>query len=53
MVNKSFEYPIVDVAVSQEMVGFGVDFKEDATSVKVFGDLNPDAIRLMDRVGWK
>ena len=53
MVNKSFEYPIVDVAVSQEMAGFGVDFKEDATSVKVFGDLNPDAIRLMDRVGWK
>jgi len=53
MVNKSFEYPIVDVAVSQEMAGLGVDFKEDATSVKVFGDLNPDAIRLMDRVGWK
>ena len=53
MVNRSYEYPIVNVAVSKEISAFGLDFKEDATSVKVFGDLNPDAIRLMDRVGWK
>ena len=53
MVNKSYEYPIVNVAVSKEMSAFGLDFKEDNTSVKVYGDLNPDAIRLMDRVGWK
>ena len=53
MVSKSYEYPIVNVAVSSEIAAFGVNFKEDDTSVKVFGDLNPDAIRLMDRVGWK
>ena len=53
MVSKSYEYPIVNVAVSKEMSGFGLDFKEDNTSVKVYGEMNPDAIRLMDRVGWK
>ena len=53
MVIKSYEYPIVNVAVSKEMSAFGLDFKEDNTSVKLYGDLNPDAIRLMDRVGWK
>ena len=53
MVSKSYEYPIVNVAVSKEMSGFGLDFKEDNTSVQVYGEMNPDAIRLMDRVGWK
>jgi len=53
MVSKSYEYPIVNVAVSKEMSGFGLDFKEDNTSVKVYGEMNPDAIRLMDRAGWK
>ena len=53
MVSKSYEYPIVNVAMSKEMSGFGLDFKEDNTSVKVYGEMNPDAIRLMDRAGWK
>ena len=53
IVNRSYEYPIVNVAVSKEMSTFGLDFKEDATSIKGYGELNPDAIRLMDRAGWK
>tara|TARA_Y100000590_G_scaffold62422_2_gene66757 strand:+ start:4581 stop:5603 length:1023 start_codon:yes stop_codon:yes gene_type:complete len=54
MVNKSFEYPIVKgVLPSKEIIGFGLDFKEDETSVKSFGELNPIAIRLMDKSGWK
>ena len=29
------------------------NFKEDQVSVKNFGELNPSAVRLMDRSGWK
>ena len=54
MVDKSFEYPIVEgVQPSAEISSFGVNFKEDDTAVSRFGELNPSAIRLMDRSGWK
>jgi len=54
MVDKSFEYPILEgVLPSSEIASFGLHFKEDDTAVKQFGELNPDAIRLMDRSGWK
>ncbi len=54
MVDKSFEYPIVEgVLPSPKIASFGLSFKEDDTAVKQFGELNPDAIRLMDRSGWK
>jgi hypothetical protein len=35
------------------MSQFGRNFKEDQTSVSEYGKLNPEAVRLMDRVGWK
>ena len=54
MVDKSYEYPIhVDVVPSKEIASFGINFKEDQISVKNFGELNPVAVRLMDRSGWK
>ena len=54
MVDKSFEYPIVEgVLPSEEIASFGLNFKEDDTAVSRFGELNPSAIRLMDRSGWK
>ena len=54
MVNKSYEYPIAKgVLPSKEIASFGTNFKEDQASVKSFGELNPDAVRLMDRSGWK
>lgn len=54
MVDKSYEYPIhEDVMPSKEIASFGVNFKADQTSVKNFGELNPVAVRLMDRSGWK
>ena len=53
MVRKSYEYPIAKVPISDEMASFETDFKEDNASVKKFGELNPAAIKLMDRVGWK
>ena len=53
MVKKSYEYPIAAVQISDEMAKFGTKFIEDDISVKRFGELNPTAIKLMDRVGWK
>ena len=54
MVDKSYEYSILsDVAPSNEIASFGLNFIEDKTSVKDFGKLNPAAVRLMDRSGWK
>ncbi len=54
MVDKSFEYPIVEgILPSSEIASFGLNFKEDNTAVSRFGELNPKAIRLMDRSGWK
>ena len=53
MVKKSYEYPIAKVPLSKEMTRFGLNFREDSLSVKRFGELNPSAIKLMDRSGWK
>ena len=54
MVDKSYEYPILEsIRPSDEIASFGTDFKEDQISVKSFGELNPSAVRLMDRSGWK
>ena len=32
---------------------FGSGFKEDQTSVASYGEFNPEAVKLMDRVGWQ
>ena len=54
MVDRSYEYPILEeILPSPEIAGLGLGFKEDDISVKEFGELNPEAIRLMDRSGWK
>ncbi len=47
------EYPVVaGVPVPSVLTTFG-EFKTDPTNVAVYGKLNADAIKLMDRVGWK
>ena len=54
MIDKSYEYSVLtNVPPSIEIAGFGTNFKEDQTSVRSFGELNPDAVKLMDRSGWK
>ena len=54
IVNNTFEYPILDTVMPNPLIAqFGTDFKIDNTSVADFGDLNPDAVKLMDRVGWR
>ena len=54
IVNNTFEYPVLDtVSPSSYISQFGTEFVEDQTSAGDFGKYNPDAIRLMDRVGWQ
>ena len=54
IVDNTFEYPVLDTVMPNSLIAqFGIDFKIDNTSVADFGDLNPEAVRLMDRVGWK
>ena len=53
IVNNSFEYPVIDTVNPHPIIaGFG-DFKMDKTSVADFGKYNPEAVKLMDRAGWK
>jgi len=47
------EYPVVKgVPVDSVIKSFG-DFKSDETNAAAFGKNNPEALKLMDRAGWK
>jgi iron(III) transport system substrate-binding protein len=47
------EYPVrQDVPSSELLQGWG-EFKMDTLSLSRLGELNPKALRLMDRAGWK
>ena len=49
----NFEYPVVEgVEVAPVVQDFG-DFAEDTLNVAVLGENNPEAVRIMDRVGWQ
>ncbi|NEP89473.1 MAG: Fe(3+) ABC transporter substrate-binding protein [Okeania sp. SIO2C2] len=47
------EYPVVEgVGVPSVLTTYG-NFKSDSMNVATYGKLNAEAIKLMDRVGWK
>ena len=47
------EYPVVEgTPVNQVVQSFG-EFKEDTTNVSAYGKNNADAVKIMDRSGWK
>lgn len=47
------EYPIrTDVAISTLLEGFGT-FKADNLELEQLGELNAEAIRILDRAGWR
>ena len=49
----SFEYPVLEgTELSPIVADFG-DFSGDSLNVSVLGVNNPDAVRMMDRVGWQ
>ncbi len=50
----NFEYPVVrGVAVSPVIAAWGMDFKRDPLNVGVLAKTNAEAVKLMDRAGWK
>tara|TARA_Y100001970_G_scaffold158998_1_gene194397 strand:+ start:16325 stop:17344 length:1020 start_codon:yes stop_codon:yes gene_type:complete len=54
IVSNSFEYPIAkNVEPHPLILEAGINFKEDTISVSEYGEYNAEAVRLMDRVGWK
>ena len=54
MVNNSFEYPVLaDVSPHPHIASSGLDFVEDKMQVSEYGKFNSEAIKLMDRAGWK
>ena len=49
----NYEYPIrSDVEASALLKSWG-NFKSDAINLSILGKNNPDAVKLMDRAGWK
>ena len=47
------EYPAVEgAAPSQETASFG-EFVSDAVNVSLYGENNPEAVRIFDRAGWR
>lgn len=50
----NFEYPArPGVEVSPVIAAWGMDFKRDPLNVGILAKLNGDAVKLMDRAGWK
>lgn len=47
------EFPVVPgVSASDVAQGFG-EFETDSVNVAVYGENNPEAVRVMDRAGWR
>lgn len=47
------EYPVVEGVSANSTVENLGEFKEDTISATVYGENNPEAVKLFDRVGWK
>lgn len=47
------EFPIIESLELPEVLQEFGPFESDAVNVTSYGENNPDAIRLMDRVGWR
>ena len=49
----NFEYPVVEgVPVAEVVADFG-NFTADDVNVALYGENNPEAVRIMDRAGWR
>lgn len=47
------EFPIIDSVELPGVLGEFGDYESDAINVTYYGENNPEAIRLMDRAGWR
>jgi iron(III) transport system substrate-binding protein len=54
-VDGNHEYPVNPAVEPEPLIRdtFGVDFKRDELEASTFGALNPEAVRLMDEVGYR
>ncbi len=51
--DKNYEYPVKSgIAINETLKRWG-DFVSDEVNIDQLGKLNADAVRLMDRAGWK
>ena len=47
------EYPVIDgVMISDTLKEFG-NFKADSINLSKLGEMNGEAVKLMDRAGWE
>ncbi|MCA9838688.1 MAG: Fe(3+) ABC transporter substrate-binding protein [Trueperaceae bacterium] len=51
--DQNFEYPVVESAPMSDVIKNFGDFKADDLNVALLGENNPEAVRIMDRVGWR
>jgi len=49
----NYEYPVVDGVESSDLLNDWGEFKADTINLTELGRLNADALRLMDRAGWR
>ena len=47
------EYPVVDGVTASDTLKTWGEFKSDTLNLSKLGELNPVAVRLMDRAGWR
>ena len=51
--NVNFEYPVLDgVPLHPRLASWG-DFKADTANINRLGELNQDAVKIMDKAGWR
>ena len=54
IVDNTYEYPIKSHIMPSKIIAkFGINFKTDETYASDFGKYNSEAVRLMDRAGWR
>tara|TARA_B100000674_G_scaffold27526_1_gene19302 strand:+ start:268 stop:1299 length:1032 start_codon:yes stop_codon:yes gene_type:complete len=54
IVDNTYEYSIKSNVPPNKLIAkFGLNFKTDETNASDFGKYNPEAVRLMDRAGWR
>ena len=54
IVDNTYEYPIKSHIMPSKIIAkFGTNFKTDEIFASDFGKYNSEAVRLMDRAGWR
>jgi len=49
----NYEYPVIDNAEISQLVKSWGSFKSDTLNLDILGENNAEAVRMMDRAGWK